>query len=67
MINNIFCISLLVGLGCSTVLSPEAAALAAAQMLALHDNIIWARLRAEQCNTWVKLRLADGDIVNSCC
>ncbi|KAJ8280091.1 hypothetical protein COCON_G00071570 [Conger conger] len=47
------------GLGCSTVLSPEAAALAAAQVFGLSDHLVWARLRATMLNTWISLKLAD--------
>lgn len=47
------------GLGCSTVLSPESAALHAAQILAMSDHVIWSRLRAKQLNMWVDLKLAD--------
>lgn len=50
------------GLGCTTVLYPEAAALAAAQILALSDHVIWSRLRASQLNTWVGLKLADKKV-----
>jgi phosphoribosylaminoimidazole carboxylase/phosphoribosylaminoimidazole-succinocarboxamide synthase len=48
------------GLGCSTVTSPEAAALAAAQMLALNDHLLWAKLRTNQLNTWIELKKADA-------
>jgi len=47
------------GLGCSTVLYPEAAALQAAQTLALYDYMIWSRLRVKQYIAWFKLRTAD--------
>ncbi|XP_059139797.1 multifunctional protein ADE2-like [Physella acuta] len=47
------------GLGCTTVTDPEAAALAAAQILALTDHMIWSKLRARQLNTWVALVEAD--------
>ncbi|XP_064482199.1 multifunctional protein ADE2-like isoform X2 [Ornithodoros turicata] len=50
------------GLGCTTVLFPEAAALAAAQILALSDHVIWGRLRANQHNNWVALKLADKKV-----
>jgi len=46
-------------LGCTTVTSPEGAALAAAQILALHDHLVWSRLRVKQLNTWVGLKEAD--------
>lgn len=47
------------GLGCATVISPEAAALQAAQILSLHDHMIWSRLRTKQLNTWAALKMAD--------
>jgi phosphoribosylaminoimidazole carboxylase/phosphoribosylaminoimidazole-succinocarboxamide synthase len=47
------------GLGCTTVISPDAAALAAAQILGLHDHMVWSKLRAKQLNTWVGLKQAD--------
>ncbi|CAG10957.1 unnamed protein product, partial [Tetraodon nigroviridis] len=47
------------GLGCSTVLSPEAAAQFAAQVLGLTDHRVWCKLRASMLNTWVSLKLAD--------
>ncbi|KAK8775900.1 hypothetical protein V5799_030758 [Amblyomma americanum] len=50
------------GLGCTTVIFPEAAALAAAQILAMSDHVIWSKLRASQLNTWVSLKLADKKI-----
>jgi len=53
------------GLGCATVLAPEAAALHAAQILALTDHMVWARLRAAQLNTWVALRVSDAKLRTS--
>ncbi|KAM7012742.1 bifunctional phosphoribosylaminoimidazole carboxylase/phosphoribosylaminoimidazole succinocarboxamide synthetase [Tautogolabrus adspersus] len=47
------------GLGCSTVLSPEAAAQFAAQIFGLTDHLVWCKLRASMLNTWVSLKLAD--------
>lgn len=47
------------GLGCSTILSPEAAAQFAAQIFGLTDHLVWSRLRASMLNTWVALKLAD--------
>jgi phosphoribosylaminoimidazole carboxylase/phosphoribosylaminoimidazole-succinocarboxamide synthase len=47
------------GLGCSTVIQPEGAALSAAQILGLTDHVIWAKLRAKQLNTWIALLAAD--------
>jgi len=50
---------MILGLGCSTVISPEAAALQAAQILGLNDHMIWSRLRARQLNTAISLMKAD--------
>lgn len=50
------------GLGCSTVLTPDAAAYSAAQILCQHDVAIWCKLRAKQLTTWVNLVLQDNNI-----
>lgn len=50
------------GLGCATVLSPEAAALAAAQILALNDHIVWGKLRAKRLNTQLSLMAEDNKL-----
>jgi len=47
------------GLGCTTVIYPEAAGLAAANILALNDHVIWARLRARALNTRLNLKAGD--------
>jgi len=47
------------GLGCTTVVYPESAALAAAQIHALHDRVIWSRLRVKQLNNFVSLKVAE--------
>ncbi|KDR09851.1 Multifunctional protein ADE2, partial [Zootermopsis nevadensis] len=52
------------GLGCTTVVYPESAALAAAQIHALHDHIIWAKLRVKQLNNFISLKVADKMIRN---
>lgn len=57
--SNFFCF---VGLGCSTVMSPEAAALMAAQILSLNEHVIWSKLRATQLNTWTGLKYADKKV-----
>jgi len=46
-------------LSCSTILQPEAAALSAANILALQDHVIWGRLRVKQLLNHVKLMKAD--------
>jgi len=43
------------GLGCVTVLSPNAAATAAATILSLNDHVVWGRLRIEQLNNYLKI------------
>ncbi|XP_041114363.1 uncharacterized protein LOC121320173 [Polyodon spathula] len=47
------------GLGCTTVLSPDAAAQFAAQIFGLNNHLVWAKLRASMLNTWISLKLAD--------
>lgn len=47
------------GLGCTTVLYPEAAAVAAAQIHALHDHMLWAKLRVSALNNYLTLKQAD--------
>ncbi|XP_072246035.1 bifunctional phosphoribosylaminoimidazole carboxylase/phosphoribosylaminoimidazole succinocarboxamide synthetase isoform X2 [Leuresthes tenuis] len=47
------------GLGCSTILSPEAAVQFAAQIFGLTNHLVWCKLRASMLNTWVSLKLAD--------
>ncbi|XP_068176130.1 bifunctional phosphoribosylaminoimidazole carboxylase/phosphoribosylaminoimidazole succinocarboxamide synthetase [Antennarius striatus] len=47
------------GLGCSTILSPEATAQFAAQIFGLNNHLVWCRLRASMLNTWVSLKVAD--------
>ncbi|XP_023650156.1 bifunctional phosphoribosylaminoimidazole carboxylase/phosphoribosylaminoimidazole succinocarboxamide synthetase isoform X3 [Paramormyrops kingsleyae] len=47
------------GLGCTTVLSPDAAAQSAAQILGLSNHLVWAKLRAAMLNTWISLKQAD--------
>ncbi|XP_037554261.1 multifunctional protein ADE2 isoform X2 [Nematolebias whitei] len=47
------------GLGCSTVISPEAAAQFAAQIIGLSNHLVWCKLRASMLNTWVSLKVAD--------
>lgn len=47
------------GLGCTTVLYPEAAAFAAAQIHALYDHILWAKLRVKALHNYTSLKQAD--------
>jgi len=50
------------GLGCPTVLYPEAAALHAAQILGLTNFIIWSKLRVKQLNNFILLKKADKEM-----
>jgi len=47
------------GLGCVTVMYPEAAGLAAAQMLGLTNHVIWARLRVRALNNYLSIKNSD--------
>lgn len=50
------------GLGCSTVIYPESAALFAAQILGLSNYMIWSRLRVRQLNNIITLKAADSKL-----
>ena len=50
------------GLGCTTVLDPEMAGLAASQVLAQRDLTAWCRLRVQLYNNWLKLKLSDAEL-----
>lgn len=52
------------GLGCCTVIHPEAAAQHAASILALNDHFLWAKLRVKRLNIWKDLRKADACLRN---
>ncbi|KAJ8681469.1 hypothetical protein QAD02_017256 [Eretmocerus hayati] len=52
------------GLGCTTVLYPESAALAAAQIHALHNHLVWSRLRVKQLTNYIALKTADVSLRN---
>ena len=52
------------GLGCTTVVYPESAALAAAQIHGLHDHLVWARLRVKQLMNFIALKEADVKLRN---
>jgi phosphoribosylaminoimidazole carboxylase/phosphoribosylaminoimidazole-succinocarboxamide synthase len=47
------------GLGCVTVMYPEAAGLAAAQMVGLTHHVVWARLRAKALNNYLSIKASD--------
>lgn len=53
------------GLGCSTVLTTDAAAQAAAQILCQHDLKIWLKLRAKQLDIWTDLVMSDEKVQGS--
>lgn len=50
------------GLGCSTVMYPEAAALNAAQIVGLSNYMIWSKLRVKQFNNYVSLKKGDKEV-----
>ncbi|CAO1407627.1 unnamed protein product [Diamesa hyperborea] len=50
------------GLGCATVIYPEAAALNAAQILGLNNYMIWAKLRVKLVNNLISLKKADQEM-----
>jgi len=52
------------GLGAPTVLLPETAAIHAAQILAVNDVMLWAKLRAKQLNTRKTIFEADQKLNN---
>ncbi|CAG9770273.1 unnamed protein product [Ceutorhynchus assimilis] len=52
------------GLGCSTVVYPETAALAAAQSIALSNYIVWSKLRVKRLNNYKTLPQADEEVRN---
>ncbi|XP_078045802.1 PAICS bifunctional enzyme isoform X1 [Augochlora pura] len=52
------------GIGCTTVAYPESAALAAAQIHALHDHLVWSRLRVKQLTNYITLKKADSKLRN---
>ena len=50
------------GLGCVTALSPDVAALSAAQMLA-HENVnVWGRLRVGQLQNWLNVKTSNMEL-----
>ncbi|XP_017757290.1 PREDICTED: multifunctional protein ADE2 isoform X2 [Eufriesea mexicana] len=50
------------GIGCTTVAYPESAALAAAQIHALHNHMVWARLRVKQLMNYIALKQVDAKL-----
>ena len=47
------------GLGCTTIIDPEGAAIAAAQILGMSDHVVWCRMRAKRLNNALKLMESD--------
>lgn len=47
------------GLGCTTALNPDGAALATVQILGLSDHVVWGIVKGKQLNTAVGLAVAD--------
>uniref|UniRef100_A0A2K5HDS9 phosphoribosylaminoimidazolesuccinocarboxamide synthase n=1 Tax=Colobus angolensis palliatus TaxID=336983 RepID=A0A2K5HDS9_COLAP len=64
LLSSIFCLFLSepIGLGCSTILSPEGSAQFAAQIFGLNNHLVWSKLRASILNTWISLKQADKKI-----
>uniref|UniRef100_A0A336KFW7 CSON001050 protein n=1 Tax=Culicoides sonorensis TaxID=179676 RepID=A0A336KFW7_CULSO len=50
------------GLGCATVMYPEAAALNAAQVLGLNNYLIWSKLRVKMVNNLLTLKKGDKEL-----
>ncbi|KAJ8962031.1 hypothetical protein NQ314_005813 [Rhamnusium bicolor] len=50
------------GLGCSTVIYPETAALVAAQSIALHNYIVWSKLRVKRLGFFKSLTKCDKEL-----
>lgn len=50
------------GLGCSTVLSPDEAALCAAKTLATTDHMVWGKVLVEQLNNYITIYKSDKKI-----
>ncbi|EFN66184.1 Multifunctional protein ADE2 [Camponotus floridanus] len=53
------------GLGCTTVIYPEAAAFAAAQIHAMHNHLVWAHLRVKQLDNFLSLKRGDSKLRKS--
>lgn len=51
------------GLGCSTVISPEGAALHAAQIIAHTNYVILGKLKVKQLNNYVRIKESDKDLL----
>lgn len=53
------------GLGCSTVLSPDEAALCAAKTLATTDHMVWGKVLVEQLNNYITIYVSSFSIFHS--
>lgn len=53
------------GVGCGTVIYPEAAAQAAAHIFGLSNCAIWAKIRAKQLNNYIALKKADKSLYST--
>ncbi|KAI1287094.1 Multifunctional protein ADE2 [Halotydeus destructor] len=52
------------GMGCTTILGPDNAGLAAAHIIANHNPYVWSKIRANQAYIIVKMVHDDANIVN---
>ncbi|XP_002123527.2 bifunctional phosphoribosylaminoimidazole carboxylase/phosphoribosylaminoimidazole succinocarboxamide synthetase [Ciona intestinalis] len=50
------------GLGCATLLDPQAAATCASQILAQHTPLVWSRLRVKQMQYWIDLKQSNDGL-----
>uniref|UniRef100_H2YX08 PurE domain-containing protein n=1 Tax=Ciona savignyi TaxID=51511 RepID=H2YX08_CIOSA len=50
------------GLGCATLLDPQAAALCSAQILAQRNPAVWARLRVKQMKNFLDLKQSNAEL-----
>lgn len=50
------------GVGCSTVIYPDAAAIGAAQIIGQQDYLVWSRLRVRQLEQIRALKQADVEM-----
>ena len=51
------------GLGCSTVINPESAALHAAQIIAHTNYVILGKLKVRQLNNYIRIKQSDKDLL----
>ncbi|XP_065226903.1 bifunctional phosphoribosylaminoimidazole carboxylase/phosphoribosylaminoimidazole succinocarboxamide synthetase isoform X2 [Planococcus citri] len=55
-------LSLPSGIGCTTVIYPEAAAISAAHVFSLNDTSVWSKLKAKQLNNFITLKNDDKQL-----